>query len=47
MSRRVLIIEIDESTSSDELSALMPDAQVWGEIDPVEAALMVLDLATV
>ena len=45
MSRRVLMIEVDDSTDAETLAALLPDAQVWGEVDPVDAALMVLDLA--
>lgn len=39
------MIEVDDSTSLEELVALAPDLTVWGEVDPVDAALMVLDLA--
>lgn len=39
------MIEVDDSTSADELVALAPDVTVWGEVDPVDAALLVLNLA--
>lgn len=47
MSRRVLIIEVDDSTTAEQLATLAPDVTVWGEVDPVAAALMVLDLTAV
>jgi hypothetical protein len=44
MKRTVLMIEIDgdAATAVERLGVACPDAQVWGEVDPVDAALYVL-----
>lgn len=45
MSRRVLIIEVDDSTTNEELAALAPDVMVLGEVDSIDAAVILCDLA--
>lgn len=33
----------DAETAAKRITAAFPDAQVWGEVDPVDAALLVID----
>jgi hypothetical protein len=50
VNRQVLMIEIDGpdvESAARRISAALPDAQVWGEVDPVEAALLVIDAGLV
>lgn len=45
VNRRILMVEIeapDAETAAQRLAAVMPDATVWGEVDGVDAALLVL-----
>jgi hypothetical protein len=44
--RQILIVEIDApdaETAARRIAAICPDAQVWGEVDPVDAAILVID----
>lgn len=44
--RQVLMIEINGDTpaaAAERLATALPDVQVWGGVDPCEAALIVLD----
>lgn len=46
MTRHVLIIELCGDTLADaveRVKATLPDAQLWGDVDPVAAALLVID----
>ncbi len=46
MNRQILMVEIDgpnAETAARRIEALIPDARVWGEVDPIQAALLVLD----
>lgn len=46
VTRQILMVEIDgpdAETAARRLESVLPDAQVWGEIDGVDAALLVLD----
>lgn len=45
-TRQVLMIEVDgcdPETAAARIEAALPDARVWGVVDPVEAALLVID----
>lgn len=44
MNRVVVMVELDGDADSvvQRLTAACPDAQVWGDVDPVEAALLVI-----
>jgi hypothetical protein len=44
MPRRVLMIEVDARADVEQrVVAALPDAQLWGEVDPVEAAMLVME----
>lgn len=46
VTRRVLMIEIDcpnAESGAQRIEALLEDAVVWGEVDGVDAALLVLN----
>lgn len=45
VNRHVLMIEVDGTPAevAGRLEHLLPDARVWGEVDPVQAALLVID----
>jgi hypothetical protein len=44
MNRVVVMVELDgdADTAAERLAAVCPDARVWGDVDPVEAALLVI-----
>lgn len=44
-TRHVLMIELDGDpvTAEWRIRAALPDAEVFGEVDPVQAALLVMD----
>jgi hypothetical protein len=45
VTRQILMIEIDgpdAETAARRLEAAIPDAKAWGEVDPCEAALLVM-----
>ena len=47
MPRIILMVEIngpDAETAANRLEALAPDVRVWGEVDGVDAALLVLNM---
>ena len=44
--RQVLMVEVDgdaAEAAAKRVAAALPDAQVWGGVDPVDAALLVID----
>jgi hypothetical protein len=46
VTRQLLMIEVDADTVAEaalRIRAVLPDAQVWGDVDPVDAALLVID----
>jgi hypothetical protein len=46
MTRRILMVEIkspDAETAERRIVDALPDAVVWGEVDGVDAALLVLN----
>ena len=46
VTRQILMVEIDgpdAETAAQRLEDLVPDARVWGEVDGVQAALLVID----
>jgi hypothetical protein len=46
MTRQILMVEIDgpdAETAAARIEALLADARVWGEVDGVDAALLVLN----
>lgn len=46
VERVVLMVEIDSpnaETAAARLSDALPDATVWGEVDGVDAALLIMD----
>jgi hypothetical protein len=46
MTRRILMVEIaspDAETAERLICEALPDAVVWGEVDGVDAALLVLN----
>lgn len=46
MNRHVLMVEIDSpdaETAAQRIEAALPDAVVWGAVDGVDAALLVLN----
>lgn len=46
VTRQLLMIEVnatDVAEAARRITALLPDAQVWGDVDPVAAALLVID----
>lgn len=48
--RQILMIELDAAdidAAAARIIAALPDAQVWGEVDPVDAALLVIDAGLV
>lgn len=48
--RQVLMIEVDgcdAETAAQRVIEAVPDAQVWGEVDPIDAALLVIDAGLV
>lgn len=48
--RQVLMIEVagdDAAAAARRVAEALPDAQVWGDVDPVDAALLVIDAALV
>lgn len=48
--RQVLMIELDGDdavTAARRVAEALLDAQVWGDVDPVDAALLVIDAGLV
>lgn len=46
VTRQILMVEIDgpdAETAARRLETALADARVWGEVDPVDAALLVFD----
>jgi hypothetical protein len=46
MPRQLLMIEVNSATvleAARRIVDALPDAQVWGNVDPVDAALLVID----
>lgn len=45
-ARQVLMIELDGTdaeTAARRIETALPDVVVWGEVDPIQAALLVMD----
>lgn len=44
--RHLLMIELggdDPVAAADRVHSALPDAQVWGDVDPVDAAILIID----